>query len=76
MPKCCACRYYRISDRKCGYKGYPSYPDKECDAGEFQSGGACCGSCTYYSTESRRCLHSGSSKYPYDTCDTYRYSRN
>ncbi len=77
MPKCYECQYYRVKDAKCGYKGYSAYPDKNCDAGEFQQrSGECCGSCSYYSVENRRCMNSGSSKYPYERCDVYHYSRD
>lgn len=76
MPKCCGCKYYRFGDRKCGYKGYASYPDKECDAGEYQSGfDECCGNCRYFSPEARRCVQNGSQKSPYERCDIYRHSR-
>lgn len=76
MPKCYECRYYRMSERKCGYKGYSSFPDKNCDAGEFQRGGdECCGNCAYFSVEARRCAQNGSSKYPYERCDIYRHRR-
>lgn len=77
MGKCYECKYYRITERKCGYKGYSTYPDKECSAAEFQRGDGSnhCGTCKYYRVESKLCTQSGQSKYPYDSCGTYKYSR-
>lgn len=76
MAQCYGCQYYRSSEGKCGYKGYSSYPDKQCDAGEYVAySGECCGNCRYFSPERRSCAQNGSSKHPYERCDTYRYSR-
>ena len=76
MPKCYSCCYFRPTDRKCGYKGYPSYPDKECDAGEYQRGfDDCCGNCIYYDPDYHTCRQNGNSKYPYDRCDIYRHKK-
>lgn len=76
MGKCYECKYYRIADRKCRYKGYSVYPDKECVAAEFQRDRVeCCGNCKYFRVESKVCVQNGKSKYPYDRCDTYKYSR-
>ena len=76
MGKCYSCKYFRPSERKCGYKGYSSYPDMECDAAEYDSSyGDVCGNCKYYSVEGKRCQHNGNYRQPYDRCDTYRHSR-
>lgn len=76
MGKCYECRYYRIGEKKCGYSGYPSYPDKDCSNGEIQRDSVqCCGNCKYYHVDSKRCIQNGNTKYPYDRCAIGEYSR-
>lgn len=76
MAKCYQCKYYRASERKCGYKGYSAYPESDCLANEFDSSSReCCGNCKYYNVGAHTCTQRGYSCHPYDTCGCASYKR-
>ncbi len=76
MAKCYSCRYFRPTERKCGYKGYSCYPDADCLANEYDgSQRDVCGNCKYYNVSSRQCTQRGYSRYPYDTCGCASHKR-
>ncbi len=72
MANCYSCRYFRPSERKCGYSGYSRTASDECGIAEHRSDSQrCCGNCKYYRPEDKRCMKYSERNDPWHECGHY-----
>lgn len=75
MSKCYNCRYFRISEKKCGYSGYSRSENDDCVNAEYKYyGDKCCGNCKYYRVNDKICSKTGNKHDQWESCGIYGHS--